>query len=271
MKPILLIALFTASFLTIDAQELYVFSQPASNVPSKSLSFKATSRFTESRATDKYRQRYLPEVMFGVDKNWMIALGAAFSNHYFSNIRYDGARLYAKYRFLSNDDVHRHFRMAAFADAAYTRNPYRYQEVTLEGDNDGAQIGLIATQLVNKTAVSATAAYTRIFAAKAEHQQHLGHALNMLNYSISAGQLLLPKEYTGYGQTNLNLYLEVMGMKGLDNDHYLLDLAPAVQLIFNSNTKVNLGYRFQVTGNMTRVGENMIQVGVEYTLLNAFK
>ncbi len=253
------------------AQELYVFSEPASNMPARSISLKGTARFPYSKATNQYRQRYMPEIMFGINKNWMVHVTTSFSDFHFNNLRHDGGRLYAKYRFLSNDEVHRHFRMAVFADAAFTRIPYTYQEVNLEGDNDGAQLGLIATQLVNKTAVSVTAAYTRVFAPKSEHQEHLKRSLHMLNYSLSAGQLLLPKEYTDYRQTNLNVYVELMGSKALDSHHYGVDLAPALQVIFNSNTKVNIGYRFQLKSNMTRVGENMLQVAIERTLLNAWK
>ncbi|TDH27920.1 hypothetical protein EXU57_05490 [Segetibacter sp. 3557_3] len=256
---------------TSFSQELYVFSEPASNMPARSISFKGTARFPYNKMTNTYRQRYMPEIMFGINKNWMVHFSGSFSDFHFKNIRYDGARLYAKYRFLSNDEVHRHFRMAAFADAAFTRNPYTYQEVNLEGDNDGAQLGFIATQLVNKTAVSLTAAYTRVFAQKTGHQDHRDRSLHMINYTLSAGQLLLPKEYTDYRQTNLNLYVELMGSKALDSHHYGVDLAPAVQVIFNSNTKVNLGYRFQLKSNMTRVGENMVQIAIERTLLNAWK
>ena len=70
---------------------------------------------------------------------------------------------------------------------------------------------------------------------------------------------------------NLNLYMELLGDKCLENNRYLVDLAPAVQLIFNSNTKMNLGARFQLQSNMLRVGQRTFQVGLERTILNAWK
>ena len=70
-----------------------------------------------------------------------------------------------------------------------------------------------------------------------------------MSYSFSAGYLLIPKEYNDYHQTNVNIYAEVLAEQGLDISRYCIDVAPAVQIIFNSNTKVNIGYRFQVGGN----------------------
>jgi hypothetical protein len=93
----------------------------------------------------------------------------------------------------------------------------------------------------------------------------------MFNYSLSAGYLVFPRNYTSYKQTNLNLYLEMLGSTGVGHKHYYLDMAPAVQLIFNSTTKLNLGARFQLNGNMVRVGERTYQVAIEHTILNALK
>jgi hypothetical protein len=53
-----------------------------------------------------------------------------------------------KYRFLSNDGMFSHFRMAAFIEGSLSRNKEMYDELSLEGDQSGIQAGLIATQLV---------------------------------------------------------------------------------------------------------------------------
>ena len=253
----------------VYSQELYVFSEPASNMPSKSIGLKLTGRYLR-RSDNKFTQRYMPELMFGINKNWMVHFSSTLSDYYSKKIKWESGKVYVKYRFLSNDDVHQHFRMAAFADAGFTRNPYIYMDANLDGDNDGAQVGLIATQLVNKLAVSGTVSYMKIF-SESKGEQHATHSYNMLNYSLSTGYLLLPKEYVDYKQTNVNVYLEMLGMQGLDKSHYCLDLAPAIQLIFNSNSKINMGYRFQVAGNMTRMGRQMWQVSLERTILNAWK
>jgi hypothetical protein len=107
-------------------------------------------------------QRYTPEAMFGLSKKWMVHGGATFSDMYSNGLRGESVRLYTKYRFLSNDDVHQHFRMAAFALASYSRNKPRYNELNLGGDQSGIQAGVIATQLIHKLAVSGTASLTEV-------------------------------------------------------------------------------------------------------------
>jgi hypothetical protein len=253
----------------VVSQELYVFTEPASNMPSNSLSAKLTYRSPVSKYNNEYRQRYTPEVMFGINKKWMLHVSSSLSDFYTPQLRWESVKTYAKYRFYSNDDVHRHFRMAAFAEAAYSRNPFYYGDTNLDGENSGMQAGVIATQLVNKLAVSGTASVIKVFAKSAEHAANPANSLKAFYYSLSAGYLLLPFNYSDYKQTNLNVYFETIGMKGLDKGDYMLDLAPALQLIFNSNFKVNLGARFQVTGNMVRVGEKNYFISMERTFLGA--
>jgi len=230
----------------VISQELYVFSEPASNMPAHSLSAKLTYRTPVSKYNSNYRQRYTPEVMFGLNKHWMLHVSSSFSDFYTPQLRWESVKTYAKYRFY-------------------------YGDINLDGENSGVQAGVIATQLVNKLAVSGTASVIKVFANRHEHVDQLGHSLNALYYSLSAGYLLFPINYSDYKQTNLNLYLETIGMKGFDKGDYMLDLAPALQLIFNSNLKINLGARLQVTGNMLRVGENNYFIGVERTFLGALR
>ncbi|MEP6726423.1 MAG: hypothetical protein ABJC98_11425 [Bacteroidota bacterium] len=254
---------------TVVAQELYVFSEPASNMPAHSLSAKLTYRTPVSKYNNNYRQRYTPEVMFGLNKHWMLHVSSSFSDFYTPQLRWESVKTYAKYRFYSNDEVHRHFRMAVFAEAAYSRSPFYYGDINLDGENSGVQAGVIATQLVNKLAVSGTASVIKVFANRYKHVDQLGHSVNALYYSLSAGYLLFPVNYSDYKQTNLNLYFETIGMKGFEKGDYMLDLAPALQLIFDSNLKINLGARLQVTGDMLRVGENNYFISVERTFLGA--
>lgn len=270
MRQFILIALLFLMSTHGFSQELYVFSEPASNMPSKSVGLKFTARYPH-RADGINKQRYMPEIMFGINKNWMVHISSTLSDYYQKKIKLESGKAYVKYRFFSNDDVHKHLRIAAFADAGFTRNPYTYMDANLEGDNDGVQLGVIATQLVNKLAVSGTVSYLKILGDNNGELHHQTRAYNMLNYSLSTGYLLLPKEYVNYNQTNVNLYLEALGMQGLDKNHYSLDLAPALQFIFNSNSKINLGYRFQVAGNMNRTGKQMLQISLERTILNAWK
>ncbi len=232
-----LLFLFCLFIQAIQSQELYVFSEPASNMPAHSISAKLSYRSPVSRDNNFYRQRYTPEIMLGLDKHWMVHISGTFSDFYSPAVRSESVKGYAKYRFYSNDDVHQHFRMAAFAEASYSRSPFYYGDINLDGDNSGVQAGLIATQLVNKLAVSGTASVIKVFAEESEHVAHLGHSRQALYYSLSAGYLLFPLNYSSYRQTNLNIYFETIGMKGFEGGDYMLDLAPALQLIFNSNFK----------------------------------
>lgn len=270
MKHILLGGCLMLIATAMYGQELYVFSEPASNMPSKSIGAKFSAKYPATN-NGRFTQRYLPEVMFGVNKNVMVHVVGAVSNYYNKNMEVDGGKLYVKYRFYSNDEVHKHFRMAAFGDVGFSKHPYTYMDANLDGDNDGLQAGLIATQLVNKLAVSGTASYLKIFEPSDKTGLNPMLAYNMLNYSLSAGYLLFPREYVDYNQTNLNLYVEMLGMKALDKNDYGLDIAPALQLIFNSNSKLNVGYRFQVAGNMTRIANQQVLISLEHTFFNAWK
>lgn len=272
MKALFIIHLLILT-ISSTAQELYVFSEPASARPAKSIAFSVTARYPDNKNNTYFRNRYQPGVVVGINKHLMINASTSFSNYYrLDMLQFDGASVYAKYRFLSTDNVHRHFRMAAFAEGGLSSHAYLYDEMGLEGDNDGVKVGLIATQLINRFAVSATTSYLKVFTEnEAEHHALLNHSTKEFGYSVSAGYLLLPKEYADYKQMNLNLYLELLGGKCLETDRFFVDLAPAVQFIFNSTVKLNVGARFQLQSNMARVGQKSLQAGLEWTILNAWK
>lgn len=267
-------AILLLVIVNITAQELYPYTEPASNMPAKSMSVKAAAMFGKGVHGSRTEQRYTPEVMFGLSKKWMVHGAITFSNMYENNLYYESARLYAKYRFLSNDDVHKHFRMAAFATAAYSRNHLQHNELNLMGDHSGVQGGIIATQLWNKLAVSGTASLIEVFDKirndKTVPQQY---AFEALNYSLSAGYLVLPVTYKDYNQTNLNVYAELLGGRNLDwkYEKQFLDLTTSIQLIFKSTSKLNLGYRFQLKSDIYRNMKNSWMVSYEYIFLNALK
>ena len=268
MKSTLFLIILCALVFKSYSQELYVFTEPASNMPSKSVALRLTGRFPNKPV---FKHRYVPEAMIGISKNWMVHVSGTLSDYYSSNLKLESGRIYAKYRFLSNDDVHRHFRMAAFGEIAYSNAPYLYDDANLDGDNSGSQAGLIATQLINKLAVSSTVSYTRLFSVSTEKLLNTAPSYHVVNYSFSAGYLILPKEYKNYKQTNVNAYIELLGAKSIDQNKYAIDLAPAVQCIFNSNSKVNIGYRFQLSGNMDRIAKSTFQIAFEHTLFNLWK
>lgn len=267
---VILAALATSSY----AQELYPYTEPASNMPAKSMSLKLGAMYGRGVLGNRIGQRYSPEIMFGLNKKWMLHAALSFSDMYETFFYYESARVYAKYRFLSKDGVHKHFRMAAFATAAYSRNHLQHNELNLLGDHSGLQAGIIATQLWNKLAISATISETEVFDWKRWDQiWSQQYAFEALNYSLSAGYLVLPRDYKNYNQTNLNIYAELLGGRNLDwkYEKYYLDLAPSVQLIFKSTSKLNLGYRFQLKSDIYRNMKNSWMVSYEYIFLNALQ
>ena len=63
-------------FTGAGAQELYVFTEPASNMPAHSMSAKLTGSFMpEQDWHTRPMQRYTPEIMFGLSKKWMLHVG----------------------------------------------------------------------------------------------------------------------------------------------------------------------------------------------------
>jgi hypothetical protein len=274
MKKNILIGFLFCSFLA-EGQELYVYTEPASTMPARSLSVKLSTHYVGKNQgnQNRFMQRYMPELMFGVNKKWMIHVGGTFADMHTRSFRWESVYVYSKYRLLSNDELHSHFRMAAFADASYTRSPFHFEEISLQGDRSGLQFGLIATQLWNKLALSGTVSHTQVL-DKSRNDKVLyipSRVYQAMNYSLSAGYLVLPLEYTDYKQTNLNIYTEVLAQQSLDRKTYYVDLAPAVQLIFNSNAKLNLGYRFQLKGDMLRMTESSWLISFERTFLNALR
>lgn len=257
----------------LRSQELYVFSEPASNMPSRALSARYAGKFLQSSMSGDWEHRQKLYASFGLDKRWMLRTGTTFSNMYSQPAtRWESVNIYAKYRFFSRDEVHRHFRMAAFMEASYSQNDLMYDEISLEGDQSGVQTGLVMTQLLHKLALSSTIGITELLHWRRWDKTHTGmHPYQAFNYSFSAGYLLFPRRYTSYKQTNLNLYLEFLGSRNLDRPGHYVDLAPAVQLILNSNTKVNAGYRFQLSGNVFRMAQNSLLISVETTFLNVLK
>ncbi|MBE7173121.1 MAG: hypothetical protein INR73_21270 [Williamsia sp.] len=271
MRQLLLIVWLVWSSSQLSAQELFVFTEPASLMPANSLTAKLGARFPDSKYLRNYRQRYTPELMVGISKKVMVHASTSLSNYYSSSIRFESAKLYGQWRFFTNDGIHNHFRMAAFGEAAYTRNPFIYEELSLDGDHSGFQGGLIATQLINKLALSATASAIKVVSKNGTHAGHDPHATGAFNYTVSAGYLLFPRNYTSYNQPNLNIYVELLGMQALEQRHGMLDLAPALQLILNSRYKINAGYRFQLAGDMLRAGERTLTLGIETTFLGALQ
>lgn len=269
MKQLLMLILLLCGKFA-HSQELYVFSEPASNMPSHTVTPKLSLQ--AGREDGRWMQRYAPEVMFGFSKNFMLHLSTSLSNVGVSSVKAESFSVYGKYRFLSLDEVHRHFRMAAFMEASVSRNPSKTEEVSLRGERSGVQVGFIATQLIHKFAASLTIGNTQViepsrFATDAVWQP----PYQSINYTLSAGVLLLPIEYENFDQLNVNFYTELLGQQTIDRKTFYNDLAPSLQFIFRSNSKLNLGYRFQLSGSQVRSMRNNFLISFEHTFFNGQK
>lgn len=250
------------------AQELYVFSEPASNMPSKSLGIRLTN---EGMSQSGFVSRTIPEVMIGFNKNLM-AHAQGFFSDMDGRYRLEGGSLYAKYRFLSNDNVRSHFRGAAFARVSTSKRPTYTQDINLEGDNSGFQGGVVFTQLLHKLALSGSLSYMQAFRDEDKQVSLMDKPDQLIGYSLSSGYLLLPFVYKNYNQPNFNLYFEVLGKINPANGRSYVDFAPAVQVVLNSRTRIDAGYRFQVAGNLEdRYTKNMYLVRLELNLFNVLK
>ena len=262
----------------IFAQELYVFTEPASNMPAKSIGARLTNEWMFSPST---RTRGIAEVMVGINKNLMFHVQGFLSN---MDGKYEpeGSSLYVKYRFLSLDAAQSHSRASLYGRISSSKRDANIEDINLEGDNSGWQGGVIFTQLLHKLALSATFGYAETFPKKFDgryndfpgvwtpYTKDRNGNRNALNYSLSSGYLVLPFMYKNYNQPNFNLYFEVLGKTNPVNGNSYVDFAPAAQVILNSKTRIDLGYRFQAAGNMpSRYLKNMLLARVEFNFFNA--
>ncbi|RYU89521.1 hypothetical protein EWM62_14475 [Mucilaginibacter terrigena] len=264
MKVILLAFCLTALAYTVHAQELYVNTEPASNMAARSLGIRLENQGYNSNG---FKNRTTLEAMYGATGKLMLHGALYSSNFYQRSQRFEGGSFYAKYRFLSVDTVQAHFRGAIFGKVGVSRNPYMMQEIALEGDNSGLQGGVIFTKLIHKLAFSGSASYLRGLNS-ANDKGAIAGAKGSLAYTISAGYLLLPKNYTSYNQVNLNLYAELLGKTNPGYAQSYLDVAPALQLIFNSVCRLDFSYRTPLYNNMQRNSANMYLVRFEYNFFN---
>lgn len=247
-----------------------MYSEPASNMPAHSTGLRLTNWIMDETAANRANYHLIPEVMWGVNKRLMLHAEGFISNRN-GTLSAEGVGAYAKYRFLSRDDVYRHFRAAAFARVATNNADIHQETIQVNGHNTGYQAGLVATQLLHKTALSATAYYEQAFANFGGNELPIANADKALNYILSAGRLILPKKYKSYDQVNMNIMAELIGQSLPQTGQHSLDIAPSVQFIFMSQARLDIGYRRQLYSNMLRTAPNGLLVRFEYLLFNTIK
>jgi hypothetical protein len=249
------------------AQELFVYTEPASNMPAKTIGLRASNWLMDERETDHVNYHFIPEIMWGVNKRLMVHAEGFFSNRN-AGFGAEGLGLYAKYRFFTQDTLYRHFRMAAFARATTNNAPIHQEEIAINGHNSGYSAGVIATQLLHRQAISTSVWWEHATDNAEGHEYPAAQPRDAINAALSTGRLFYPKHYTGYRNVNINGMLEVLVQHLMNSDKYYVDVAPSVQLIFNSQTRIDIGYRFEAAGNMERTAPNGFLLRVEHVLFN---
>jgi hypothetical protein len=219
--------------------------------------------------TSKINYHLIPEFVVGVSKKLMIR-GNIFLSNRTGQLRKEGGSLYAKYRFLSKDKVQRHFRMAAFGRSAINNSDIHQEDININGHNSGFEGGLVATQLLRKVAVSGSVSFIKAYDNANGNKFIYGRDNSKaINYTFSVGKLVYPREYKSYRQTNINCMLESINQVNTGSGKYYYDLGASVQMIFNSQSRIDIGYRRQLGSNMIRTAPNGLFIRLEHTLFNA--
>lgn len=279
------------------SQELFPLNEPASNVPKGVLGVRATGE--TYKEIQQLRNQYSLRLMYGLLPRLTVMAAAGISNHHGKDfppnlvshihngnqtiystgafkrgVRYpyrsNGIYMYAKYRFVSMDGLHSHFRIAAYAEGAYLKQAHDEAEPNLTGDTKGAGAGFILTCLKHHFAISLTSGFIIPGSHTALSPDLNGGPMisteikygRALGYNLSMGYLLFPQTYKSYDQLNVNVYLELLGKayEAAKVEQYgnisipintplltagnYMDIAPGVQCIFKSNLRVDLSVKF---------------------------
>jgi hypothetical protein len=252
-----------------SAQELFVYTEPASNMPAKSLGIRVSNWLMNERMKSTYNYHLIPELMWGINKNLMLHTEGFLSNRN-GTLKLEGAAVYAKYRFFSKDAVNRHFRMAGYGRMSINNAEIHQEEIETNGHNSGFETGIIATQLLHKLALSGSLSFEHALDNGKGNKFPAGQSRNAINYTLSAGRLILPRKYTSYKQTNMNIMVEALGQSLPGSGKIFIDLAPSVQFIINSQARIDLGYRKELYSNMIRDAPDGFLLRIEYLLFNVF-
>jgi hypothetical protein len=293
---------FALSLLALQslAQELYILNEPASSVPKGIVGIRAfTQNYKEYSTT---RSLYALRVMYGATPRLSVMATTSISNHhnrklpndlinhthvgnqtnYFTQpikrgVRYpslfNGIHLFAKYRFISKDEPHKHFRVAAYAEWSNVGVAHDEAEPNLMDDTGGYGFGLISTWLRDRLALSLTTGFMNPDSYFEMQRDITGgpdlptriYYGNAVKYNLSFGYRLYPNKYEGYEQVNWNVYIELIGKThddatviqngttlrsntaALKRNSYV-EIHPGIQQIINSNTRLELSYGFELIG-----------------------
>ncbi len=254
----------------LHAQELFTYTEPASNMAKGTIGFRLNTTMMNDKIESRNNLHFLPEVMLGLSKKWMLHLEGFLSDRN-KNIKAEGGSVYLKYRFYSIDEVHSHFRMAAYGSMAFNNSDIHQDAIDMKGHNSGYELGIVATKLQHKVAVSASMALAHAWDNSNSLNYRFGKEhRNAMNYTLSIGKLLLPKAYKNYKQTNINGMLEMLCQTNLTTGKTYADLAPVMQFIFLSKMRADISYRFSLSNDLSRSAPQGFLLRLEYNIFNTF-
>jgi hypothetical protein len=266
--------LFSLFFLLLgfygNAQELFTFTEPASNMAARSIGLRISNTLMYDNYEKSNSFHTMPEFMVGLSRKFMIHGLGFFSNRNQSFIA-EGGSFYLKYRFFSVDEVHSHFRMALYGRTSFNNSDIHQQAIDLNGHNSGYEMGFIATKLVHKTALSASTSFVHADDnGKNNVFPFASNQRDALAFSFSMGKLMLPKTYTSYKQINVNAMVEFLGQTNMGTGRTFVDVAPVVQFIVLSKMRLDVGYRFCLDNTLYRTSPQGGLLRLEYNLFNVF-
>jgi len=266
----ILVIIVLLTFHKTRGQELFVVTDPASNVTARSLSVNIMQSSFKEKFEKGYSYHLMPEITYGLTKNLMFR-GSAFISNRSNKLYAEGGSILAKYRFYSSDDLNRHFRLAAYGRYSFNRADIHQEQIEILGHNTGFETGVIATKLIKKVAISTSVSYEKAFDNKPQYDFPGNFGDNATNYTLSFGRLMYPKKYTNFKQTNINLMVEFVGQTINANGKKYIDVVPAIQFIFNSQARIDLAYRQELYSAMVRSAPNGFYFNLYYTFFSLKK
>jgi len=250
----------------ISAQELYINSEPASLIPKGTKVVRLTNSnifLDGSNIMGSISNAFIvtPSLSYGLSKKIMVSGSFQFANKPYEqdmmpNFGFNGFKLYSKQRILTTDKDKYHTRLSSFIKYSYHENKFMKDNLDLELQDTGFELGLIGTQLIKKLAISITSGFTRISNIDEKFTQGTTVKwqktnVNTFKNSISAGYLLFPRKYKSYNQTNFNIYLEYITNTIITKDFpsrynkFSSTLAPGIQFILLSRSRLDFSYKLR--------------------------
>tara|TARA_Y100000816_G_scaffold161255_1_gene115352 strand:+ start:246 stop:1094 length:849 start_codon:yes stop_codon:yes gene_type:complete len=250
----------------LSAQELYINSEPASLIPKGTKVVRLTNSnifLDGSNIMGSIGNAFIvtPSLSYGISKKIMVSGSIQFANKPYEqdmtpNFGLNGFKIYSKQRILSTDKQKYHTRLSSFIKYSYHEDKFMKDNIDIDLQDTGFELGLIGTQLINKLAISITTAITRI--SNIDEKLTQGSIvkwqttnLNTFKNSISAGYLLFPRKYNSYKQTNFNLYVEYLTNTILNENFpvrynkFRSTFAPGIQFIIMSRSRLDFSYKIR--------------------------